>query len=78
MVTRSVDPRPQPVRTTWNGRPRTPPAPSATSCCRCVEAAIKAGATTINLPDTVGYTYPDEYADLFRDMIANVPTAPTG
>jgi 2-isopropylmalate synthase len=25
---------------------------------RCVEAAIKAGATTINLPDTVGYTYP--------------------
>ena len=29
--------------------------------CRCVEAAIKAGATTINLPDTVGYATPDEY-----------------
>ena len=29
--------------------------------CRCVEAAIKAGATTINIPDTVGYTVPDEY-----------------
>ncbi|WP_430425325.1 2-isopropylmalate synthase [Phenylobacterium sp.] len=42
---------------------------------RCVEAAIKAGATTINLPDTVGYTYPSEYADLFRDVIANVPGA---
>ncbi|HVI33390.1 2-isopropylmalate synthase [Phenylobacterium sp.] len=42
---------------------------------RCVEAAIKAGATTINLPDTVGYTYPSEYADLFRDVIENVPGA---
>ena len=35
--------------------------------CRCVEAAIKAGATTINIPDTVGYTVPEEYAALFRD-----------
>src|SRR5436190_3677509 len=42
---------------------------------RTIEAAIKAGATTINLPDTVGYTYPSEYADLFRDVIANVPGA---
>src|SRR6516165_3247088 len=28
--------------------------------CRCVEAAIKVGATTINIPDTVGYTVPEE------------------
>jgi 2-isopropylmalate synthase len=42
---------------------------------RCVEAAIRAGAGTINLPDTVGYTYPTEYAELFRDVIANVPGA---
>ncbi|WP_269716899.1 2-isopropylmalate synthase [Caulobacter sp. NIBR2454] len=42
---------------------------------RCVEAAIKAGATTINIPDTVGYTYPDEYAAIFRDLIENVPRA---
>lgn len=42
---------------------------------RCVEAAIKAGATTINIPDTVGYTYPDEYAALFRDLIETVPGA---
>ena len=34
--------------------------------CRCVEAAIKAGATTINIPDTVGYTVPEEYFALFR------------
>ena len=42
---------------------------------RCVEAAIKAGARTINIPDTVGYTYPSEYADIFRDLIAAVPNA---
>ncbi len=42
---------------------------------RCVETAIRAGATTINLPDTVGYTYPDEYAAMFRDLIENVPGA---
>ena len=42
---------------------------------RAVETAIKAGATTINLPDTVGYTYPTEYADLFRYMVENVDGA---
>ena len=30
--------------------------------CRCIEAAIKAGAGTINIPDTVGYTVPEEYS----------------
>src|ERR1051325_1751398 len=34
--------------------------------CRCVEAAIKAGATTINIPDTVGYTAPEEDFEMFR------------
>src|SRR5665213_2645239 len=34
--------------------------------CRCVEAAINAGATTINIPDTVGYTTPEEYFSLFK------------
>ena len=42
---------------------------------RCVEAAIRAGAGTINIPDTVGYTYPSEYAEMFRDLIENVPGA---
>ena len=36
--------------------------------CRCVEAAIKAGATTINLPDTVGYAVPDQYAEMFAHV----------
>jgi len=35
-------------------------------------AAIKAGATTCNVPDTVGYALPNEYADLFRYLIENV------
>ncbi len=43
--------------------------------CRCVEAAIKAGATTINIPDTVGYTIPDEYHALFRMVMDRVPNA---
>ncbi|HEX3554840.1 MAG TPA: hypothetical protein VIA62_16580, partial [Thermoanaerobaculia bacterium] len=41
--------------------------------CRCVEAAINAGATTINIPDTVGYTTPAEYKALFEKVRANVP-----
>ena len=43
--------------------------------CRCVEAAIKAGATTINIPDTVGYTTPAEYRALFEMLIDRVPNA---
>ncbi|MDU8912771.1 2-isopropylmalate synthase [Aestuariicoccus sp. MJ-SS9] len=42
---------------------------------RVVEIAIKAGATTINIPDTVGYTAPRESADLIRRLIAEVPGA---
>ncbi len=35
--------------------------------------AIEAGATTLNVPDTVGYTTPDEYAELIRFLRTNVP-----
>ena len=41
--------------------------------CRCVETALKAGATTINLPDTVGYATPEEYYQMFRDVMEKVP-----
>lgn len=41
--------------------------------CRAVETAIKAGARTINIPDTVGYTTPQEYADLFLMLVKRVP-----
>lgn len=42
---------------------------------RAVEIAIRAGATTINIPDTVGYSFPDEYGAIFKDLIENVPGA---
>ena len=41
--------------------------------CRCVEAAIAAGASTINIPDTVGYTVPDEYHALISMLFDRVP-----
>jgi 2-isopropylmalate synthase len=43
--------------------------------CRVVEVAIAAGATTINLPDTVGYALPDEYAAMLRAVRERVPGA---
>src|SRR3954463_9691221 len=41
--------------------------------CRCVESAIKSGARTINIPDTVGYAVPDEFAALIRMLFDRVP-----
>ena len=43
--------------------------------CRCVEAAIKCGATTINIPDTVGYTVPEEYFALITMLRERVPNS---
>jgi len=43
--------------------------------CRCVEAAIKAGATTINIPDTVGYAVPEEYFALIKAVRERVPNS---
>ena len=42
---------------------------------RVVEAAIRAGAGTINLPDTVGYAAVSEYGQMFRDVLEHVPGA---
>ena len=39
---------------------------------KCVKTAIQAGATTINLPDTVGYCYPQEYQKMFENVIKEV------
>ncbi len=41
--------------------------------CTVFETAIKAGASTINVPDTVGYTTPAEYENLFRYLLEHVP-----
>jgi 2-isopropylmalate synthase len=43
--------------------------------CRIVEAAINAGATTINVPDTVGYNIPTQFAQLVADLRERVPNA---
>ncbi|MGB6635188.1 MAG: 2-isopropylmalate synthase, partial [Bradyrhizobium sp.] len=43
--------------------------------CRIVEAVIKAGATTVNIPDTVGYTVPEEYTHFMRTLIERVPNS---
>jgi 2-isopropylmalate synthase len=41
--------------------------------CRVIETAIKAGASTINIPDTVGYTIPSEYTSLIEEIRNRVP-----
>ncbi|MGH7152821.1 MAG: 2-isopropylmalate synthase, partial [Acetobacteraceae bacterium] len=43
--------------------------------CRCCEAAIKAGATTINIPDTVGYALPEDMHRIFTMIRERVPGA---
>ena len=43
--------------------------------CRIVEAAIDAGANTINIPDTVGYNLPSQFGDLIRRLREGVPNA---
>ncbi len=40
--------------------------------CRVLEVAINAGATVINIPDTVGYAAPDEFAQLIKDVRSRV------
>jgi 2-isopropylmalate synthase len=41
--------------------------------CRTVESAIKAGARTVNIPDTVGYAVPEEFGALIRMLFNRVP-----
>ena len=41
--------------------------------CKTVEYAIKCGATTINIPDTVGYATPSDYERIIKDLINRVP-----
>ncbi|AOE87409.1 2-isopropylmalate synthase [Pseudomonas sp. TCU-HL1] len=43
--------------------------------CRIIEAAIDAGARTINIPDTVGYAIPHQYADTMRQLLQRIPNA---
>jgi 2-isopropylmalate synthase len=43
--------------------------------CRIIEAAIAAGARTINIPDTVGYAIPGQYGELIHTLMSRIPNA---
>ncbi len=43
--------------------------------CKVVEATIDAGATTINIPDTVGYNIPHQFGELIKQLIERVPNS---
>ncbi len=43
--------------------------------CRVIEAVIDAGATTINIPDTVGYNLPHQFGNLIKTLIERIPNA---
>lgn len=43
--------------------------------CRIIEAVIKEGATTINIPDTVGYNIPHQFGGLIKDLIERIPNS---
>lgn len=43
--------------------------------CRVIEAVIAGGATTINIPDTVGYNLPHQFGGLIRDLLERIPNS---
>lgn len=43
--------------------------------CKIIEAAIDAGASTINIPDTVGYAVPSQYGEMIKRLIDNIPNS---
>ncbi len=43
--------------------------------CRIIEAAINAGATTINIPDTVGYALPHQFGETIKTLLEKIPNA---
>ena len=51
----------------WSSARRTPPGPSCDFLLECFRVAVECGATTINVPDTVGYATPTEFGELVRD-----------
>src|ERR1700750_2169300 len=57
----------------WSGEDATRTVPDF--LCRCVDVAINAGATVINIPDTVGYSTPQEYFDIITMLRERVPGA---
>jgi len=46
-----------------------------TFCCRILEAVIDAGATTLNIPDTVGYSIPQQFGATIANLIQRIPNS---
>ena len=63
------------IPTMSSGAPKMPRAPSLTSCAAASSSPSRSGATTINIPDTVGYSTPEEYRELIRMLMERVPNA---
>ena len=57
----------------WSSPRRTRPARTYQFLCSVLDAVIEAGATVVNIPDTVGYAMPDEYGRLIRTIRERVP-----
>src|SRR6478735_6065153 len=57
----------------WSGEDATRTVPDF--LCKCVEVAIHSGATVINVPDTVGYSTPQEYFDIIKMLRERVPNS---
>jgi len=60
---------------TWSSHPKMPGARISIFLCRILEKAIDAGARTINIPDTVGYTMPEQFSAMIRQLRERIPNA---
>jgi 2-isopropylmalate synthase len=56
----------------WSFMQKTPVVPKISTWHRVVEAVIEAGATVVNIPDTTGYTLPDEYGKKIKYLVDHV------
>ena len=61
--------------TMWSSHPRMQVATNIDFLCRVLEAVIKAGATTLNIPDTVGYTMPEQFGGLIHSLRERIPNS---
>ena len=72
---RVASPAPATSPPKWNGRRKTPPARCRISCANASMWRSHAGATVINVPDTVGYSTPQEFFDIITMLRERVPNA---
>ena len=64
---------PRACATTWSSAPEDASRSDPEFLAQAISTALAAGATTINIPDTVGYALPEEFSELFRYLYKQVP-----